>query len=186
LKRLPLERRQVFEQLWMKAQLEGKRALSQGEREELRALMESIEQLSTTPLDRDAKKLLRRAARETYKKSHPEFATLMDEAGVDLPVHHRRQLEHAHLFPDEDINAANNLVMVMREVHEPITRLWERFRRICPQATAREVDDAARIIDGRFMPWYNQLAAPPRVPYSLREAEEAALEQLRRRFPGLD
>lgn len=185
-KRLPAEKKQVFERLWMKAQLEGKRALGKGEREELRGVMEGIEQLANTPLDRGTKKELRRAAREAYKKAHPEVASLMDEAGVDLPIHHRRQLEHAHLFPDQDINAADNLVLVMRDVHEPISRLWERFRRACPQATAREVEEAARIIDGRFMPWYNRPVAPSQVPYPLKEAERAALEQLRRLIPGLD
>jgi hypothetical protein len=186
LKRLPVEKKQAFERLWMKAQLEGKRALGKSEREELRGVMEGIEQLANTPLDRGTKKELRRAAREAYKKAHPEVASLMDEAGVDLPIHHRRQLEHAHLFPDEDINAADNLVLVMKEVHEPISRLWERFRRACPQATAREVEEAARIIDGHFKPWYNRPFAPPQVPYSLKEAEGAALEQLRRLIPGLD
>jgi hypothetical protein len=186
LRRLSVEERQVFERLWMKAQLEGRSALSHAEREELRVLMEGLEQLSKTPLEREAKKNLRRAAREAYKKVHPEFATLLDEAGGDQPIHHRLQLEHAHLFPDMDINATDNLVMVMKEVHDPVTRLWERFRRACPAATARQVEEAARIIDGQFKPWYNQPAAPPGVPYSLKKAEEAALEQLQRLFPGLE
>lgn len=186
LKRLPGEKRQAFELLWRKVQLEGRRALSKGEREELRALMEGIEQLSSTPLDKEAKKILRRTARETYKKAHPELATLMDEAAEDLPVHHRRQLEHAHLFPDEDINAIDNLALVRKEVHEPISRLWQKFRRARPAATAREVEEATRIIDDQFKPWYNQPGASPQVPYSLRRAEDAALEQLRRLFPGVD
>lgn len=36
---------------------------------------------------------------------------LLDEKGFDLPIHHRHPLEYAHLFPEEDINARDNLAM---------------------------------------------------------------------------
>jgi hypothetical protein len=43
--RLPGEKRKTFESLWRKVQLEGEKALTQGERTTLRSLMERIEQL---------------------------------------------------------------------------------------------------------------------------------------------
>ncbi|HYI01231.1 hypothetical protein, partial [Hyalangium sp.] len=89
LKRVPVERKLAFERLWTKAHLEGKQALSKGERAELRELMEGIEQLVKTPLDPTAKRKLRDAARESYKRSHPRFAKLLDEKSTDLPIHHR-------------------------------------------------------------------------------------------------
>ncbi|HEX8703485.1 MAG TPA: hypothetical protein VF815_31905, partial [Myxococcaceae bacterium] len=111
------EQKKAFERLWAKVQLEGKQALSSDERAELRGLMEGIEQLVKAPLDRVQKKKLRAEAREVYKKLHPQFARALDQHGADLPIHHRRGLEHAHLFPDEDINAASSLIMVPREAH---------------------------------------------------------------------
>jgi hypothetical protein len=184
LSRLPGEKKKAFERLWAKVQLEGKQALSSEERAELRVLMEGIEQLVKTPLDRDQKKKLRAEAREVYKRLHPRFARALDQKGADLPIHHRRGLEHAHLFPDEDINAAGSLFMVPREAHEHINALWTRFRQVRPDATAREVEAMARIIDDRFKPWLNQPSMPSHVPYSLDEATETALEQLQRHFPG--
>ncbi len=96
--RLSPEKRQAFERLWTKVQLEGRKSLSTGERDELRSLMESVERLIHTPLDDRAKKRLRERAREAYKNAHPEIARLLDEMGAELPIHHRYPLEHAHLF----------------------------------------------------------------------------------------
>lgn len=185
LSRLPGEKKKAFERLWAKVQLDGKQALSSEERAELRGLMEGIEQLTRTPLARDEKKRLRETARDSYKRLRPQFAKVLDEQGQNLPIHHRRQLEHAHLFPEEDINSANNLVMVTEKVHKRLNVLWTRFRKARPQATSEEVDKAARVIDGQFQPWYHQPAEPLQVPYSLKEAEEAALEKLQKLFPDL-
>jgi len=183
LKRVPLERRLAFERLWMKVQLEGKRALSQSERAELRELMEGLEQLVKKPLTRDEKDLLRSSARAYYKKLYPELAKLMDEAGSALPIHHRCPLEYAHLFPSLDINAANNLAMVPGHVHKRLNLLWDKFRQARPHATARDVEEAARIIDGHFENWYHRASDPIGQP--LRSAEEAALAALRQLFPEL-
>jgi len=185
LSRLPGEKKKAFERLWAKVQLEGKQALSSDERTELRGLMEGIEQLVKTPLDGKSKNKLREKARISYKQLHPHLAKLIDEQGPNLPIHHRRQLEHAHLFPDEDINGADNLIMVTEKVHNRLNALWTRFRTARPQATADEVDKAARAIDGQFQPWYHQPGDPPHMPYSLKEAEETALEQLKSLFPNL-
>jgi hypothetical protein len=185
LARLAPEERVAFERLWTKVQLEGKGTLTSGERAELRELMAVIEKALGTPLDAKTKEKLRIAARRAYKQAHPEFAQLLDARGFDLPIHHRRQLEHAHLFPLEDVNSPENLAMVKREVHERISALWSKFRQARPQATPQEVERAAQAIDGGFQPWYNRPETPPDMPYSIREVEEDVLKQLQQLFPGL-
>lgn len=186
LTRLPVDKKRTFERLWTKVQLEGKDALSQGEREELRELMQGIERLIHTPLTDKAKKNLREKARAAYSELRPEFAQVLKTQGPDLPVHHRRPLEHAHLFPEEDINAADNLIMMTREAHERINALWGKFARARPHATAQDVETATRAIDARFHPWYHQPGPLTQAPLSVREAEQRALEHLRRLFPGLE
>lgn len=186
LARLPATRKQAFERLWTKVQLEGRKALSKDERAELRGLMEGLERLVKTPLDTTEKTKLRGEARKVYKRYHPQFAQALDTRGSDLPIHHRRGLEYAQLFPDEDINAADNLIMLTKDAHVCINRLWSKFRQARPQATAEDVEAVARTLDDRFKPWFNQPTAPSSVPYSLGEAEETALQQLQRLFPGLN
>jgi hypothetical protein len=185
LSRLPAERKKAFERLWAKVQLEGKRALSKDERDELRGLMEGIEQLVHTPLDRQTKNKLREKARDIYAQHHPDLANLLKAQGRRLPIHHRRPLEYAHCFPDEDINAANNLIMLPENVHNRINALWTKFRQARPHTTAAEVETVARTLDDRFRPWFHQPSEPRLAPYSLKEAEESALKQLQRLFPGL-
>ncbi len=167
-------------------QRDGKVALSGAERQELRALMEGIEQILHKPLDDGAKASLRAEARRSYKRIHPELAEFLDTLGGKLPIHHRCPLEYAHLFPEKDINAVGNLAMVTRDVHERINALWIKFRKARPQASALDVEAAARTIDEQFASWYHQVSASSREPNSLRQAEEAALKQLRRLFPELE
>ncbi len=186
LKRLPQQEQKSFEQLWSKVALEGEQALSRGEREALRGLFVRLEQLVQQPLDGDLKKELRREARKYYAKLYPQLAEALRKWTSELPIHHRRQLEHAHLFPDEDINAGDNLAMVQRYVHDKISSLWGRFRKARPNPTADEVRRAAEIIDGHFEPWYHRVDDPPGLSKTAEEAKEAALSELRGRFPGLD
>ena len=186
LSRLSVEKKKSFERLWAKVQLEGKQSLSRDERAELRGLMEALEQLARTPLDSSEKVRLRAEARKAYKRLHPHLEQALDAGGADLPIHHRRGLEYAHLFADEDINGAANLIMLTKDVHVRVNRLWSKFRQARPQATAEDVETVARTIDDRFKPWLNQPGALPNAPYSLDAAEEAALHHLRRLFAGLD
>jgi hypothetical protein len=185
LTRLAPEERLAFERLWAKVQLEGKSALSGTERQELRSLMTNLEELIHTPLDDLAKRKLRGRARDIYMAAHPRFEQILKARGQALPIHHQCPLEYAHLFPERDINAANNLVMLTREVHERINAIWVQFRRARPQATAKEVETVARTIEERFALWYHQPQPPAQLPYSVQEAEEIVLKQLRRLFPEL-
>jgi len=186
LKRLPTKEKKAFEQLWGKVALEGEQSLTRSERQTLRGLFVRIEQVIQQPLDEDSKKALREEARKYYKKLYPQFVKVLDKSTSQLPIHHRRQLEHAHLFPDEDINAGENLAMLQKSVHLKINHLWGRFRSARPNPTADEVRRAAEIIDRHFEPWYHRVDDPPGLLKTAEEARESALRELRGRFPGLD
>jgi hypothetical protein len=186
LKRLPTQERKAFEQLWGKVALEGEQALTRGEREALRGLFVRLEQVVQQPLNVDQKGNLRDEARKYYGKLYPQFVEVLDKRSSQLPIHHRRQLEHAHLFPDEDINAGENLAMLQKYVHLKINSLWGRFRRARPNPTADEVRRAAEIIDRHFEPWYHRIDDPPGSLKTAEEAREAAMRELGARFPGLD
>ncbi|HLM47153.1 MAG TPA: hypothetical protein VK458_25020, partial [Myxococcaceae bacterium] len=153
LKRLPTHEKDAFEQLWRKVALEGEQALTQGERQSLRKLFVRLEQVVQEPLHDKVKEQLRAEARKYYRELYPQLSHAVGGEGRKLPIHHRRQLEHAHLFPDDDINAAENLAMVQDYIHKKINFLWGRFRKARPNPTADEVKRAAEIIDGHFERW---------------------------------
>jgi hypothetical protein len=186
LKRLPTQERKAFEQLWGKVALEGEQALTRSERQSLRGLFVRLEQVIQQPLDTTVKNELRREARKYYAELHPQFAKLLQARSRALPIHHRRQLEHAHLFPDENMNAGENLAMVQDHVHTKINVLWGRFRDARANPTADEVRRAAEIIDRHFEPWYHRATDPPGLSKTVEEAREAALRELRSQFPGLE
>jgi hypothetical protein len=186
LKRLSKQEQNAFEQFWRKVALEGEQALTRGERKALRGLFVRLEQVVQEPLSPTLKNSLREDAREYYKQLYPQFVKSLKELREALPVHHRRPLEHAHLFPAEDINAAENLVMVQDHVHKKINFLWGRFRRARPNPTADDVRRAAEIIDGHFESWYHRVDEPPGLSRTADEAREAALRELRTQFPGLE
>jgi hypothetical protein len=186
LKRLPTQERKALEQLWKKVALEGEQALTRSERQTLRGLFVRLEQVIQQPLDTPVKNELRREARRYYAELHPQFAKLLQARSGALPIHHRRQLEHAHLFPDEDMNAGENLAMVQVHVHTKISALWGRFREARTNPTADEVRRAAEIIDRHFVPWYHRASDPPGLSRTAEEAREAALRELRSQFPGLE
>jgi hypothetical protein len=76
--------------------------------------------------------------------------------------------------------------MARKYVHDKINFLWGRFRRARPNPTADEVRRAAEIIDGHFEPWYHRAEDPPGLSMTVEEARDAALKELRSRFPGLE
>ncbi|MFP2925313.1 hypothetical protein ACLESO_08860 [Pyxidicoccus sp. 3LG] len=185
LARLSGAEKRAFERLWAKVQLEGEKAPSAGERQELRALMARIEGLSRTPLDDGGKQGCRRIARDLYKRHRPDLAGTMDAYPDRYPVHHRRPLEYAHLFPDEDINAPGRLAVVQDFVHARVGAVWTKFRSAHKTATPDEVERATRIIDSHFESWYHRVEVPKSEKVLIERAEQAALEALRSRFPDL-
>jgi hypothetical protein len=132
LKRLPSPEQQAFEQLWRKVALEGEQALTQGERQMLHGLFVRIEQAVQQPLSDKSKREIRKAARDYYKELYPRFARILEDLGEKLQIHHRRPLQYAQLFPADDINAAENLAMLQKYVHQEVNFLWGRFRKPGP------------------------------------------------------
>jgi hypothetical protein len=128
---------------------------------------------------------LRKDARKYYAELYPHFAETLELFGEKLPIHHRRPLQYAHLFPAEDINAGENLAMAQEYVHKELNFLWGRFRKARPNPTADDVRRAAEIIDGQFEPWYHRVDNPPGLGKTADEAREAALRELQSQFPGL-
>jgi hypothetical protein len=186
LKRLSAHEKDAFEQLWRKVILEGEQALTQGERQALRGLFVRIEQVVQQPLNDKQKGPLRKAARKYYMELYPQLTEALLKGAEDLPIHHRRQIEHAHLFPADDINAAENLAVVQDYVHKKINSLWGQFRKARPNPTADEVRRAAEVIDGHFEPWYHRVDDPPGLSRNAEEAREAAFRELRSQFPDLE
>ncbi len=186
LKRLSKEEQEAFGQLWRKLALEGEQALTKGERQTLRGLFARLEQAIRQPLDTELKNTLRKDARAYYAELYPQFAKSLNELRAELPIHHRRPLQYAHLFPDDNINAAKNLAMTRKYAHKDINLLWERFRTARPNPTADDVRRAAEIIDRQFEPWYHRVDTPPGLLKTTDQAREAALRELRIQFPGLD
>lgn len=186
LRRLTPEERKLFEGLWTKMELEGEKALSQGERKALRGLFARIERLIQEPLDSGTKDTLRQEARQYYAELHPHLAEDLRILQGKLPIHHRRPLQYAHLFPDENINSAENLAAVKHRIHSEINHVWSRFRKARPTPSADEVKQATSLIDKHFEPWYHQTHDPPGLTKTVEKTREAALRDLRNQFPELD
>lgn len=184
--RLSSEDKRDFARLWSKVQLEGEAALSSSERASLRSLMERLEQLVRMPLTGDHKDTLRQAARNYYKELHPERVALMNADPTNLPIHHRHPLELAHLFPEEDVNAAANLILLRTPVHTRINAVWAKLRKRSTALTAQEAERVAALIDKHFgTRWYNRTELPEDELPLLDEALEATLAELRQLFPDV-
>jgi hypothetical protein len=170
--------REEFHRLWMKAQ-SGE--LSAAEMVQLRTLMARFEKLLGTKLDREASKLLRRQANaDFYNKLRPDLAKrLVNEFGARYPVHHRIPLEHAHCFPEMDINGLANLKALHSTVHERINNIWTAFRPVSSKASARDVRQVSDIVDRHFQRWYDT-PYDPASEAALKEAEQLALQEVQK------
>jgi hypothetical protein len=176
------QEQELLRRLWMKVETRGLDSLSAAERGELTRLMRSMEQALTVKLDTRAKDALRAKAHEDfYDTFHPELAGLLRNAkGMRYDAHHHIPLEHAHLFPALDINAAANLSALSKPVHKCINKAWNLFRNeVGDTASPEQVRRMKAIIDRHFSRWYNA-AYDPRQPSELLEkALEAALDDVR-------
>ncbi len=178
--RLPSTEQMAFRQLWARLNLKGARSLTHAEKSELRVLAKRLEDFIEAPLTSRDKKILRSAAREDFYGVYPELERLLVNAkGIPFPVHHRKPLEYAHLFPGVDINARSNLRAVDETVHSSINAVWTALRNAPVKVRADEVDEVVAIVDRYFGRWYN-------APYerttasALAEAEVAAMEQVKK------
>ena len=86
-------------------------------------------------------------------------------------------MQHAHLFPELDINALNNLNAVADPVHRSISRVWTEFdRRAGAQVKSEQVRQMSEAVDRHFKHWYNQFFEESKVSMeTLSKVEQAAL-----------
>ncbi len=183
LRRLPQAERAAFDRFWTKVQMEGAEALSHAERQELLTLMNRIERLVRQPLGATERRRLRRLARESFVKLHPGLDELMRSKGP-YELHHRRPLEYAHCFPEEDINALDNLSAVGEEIHQGINRVWTEFRNARANPSADEVDKVVDIVDRHFSRWYAQPHAPGESAEAMADATRLAVKEVERLLSG--
>jgi hypothetical protein len=168
--------------LWMKVETQGFDSLSAAERNELTRLMRSMEQALTVKLDGKARDALRtRARKDFYESFHPELEKALREVdGARYDIHHFIPLEHAHLFPAMDINAATNLGALGKPVHESVNRVWSAFSSaIGDNASPEQVKRVAAIIDRHFSRWYNKVYDPRQSDALLERATAAALDEVK-------
>ncbi|MBN1205125.1 MAG: hypothetical protein JXB05_09400 [Myxococcaceae bacterium] len=172
--------KQALARLIAKAEAEGLEALSLAERTELQTLCGRLEALTTARLSTEAKRELRRLAREDFAKAHPELLEQLRElVGGQIDVHHRIPLDFAHLFPFRNINAMENLTAVEPKVHYGINALWGRYaERAGARATVAEVEAVAKIIDRHFARWYSNTRHIPASNEMLQHASHDALQEL--------
>jgi hypothetical protein len=180
LQRLSKAERDAFNELWKRVDLGGGgRSLTQAEQRELSRFAKQLEELIEIPLNKDEKRRLRSVARADFFRAHPELAKqLVNKKGAPYPVHHRRPLEYAQLFPGEDINALMNLRAVDEIVHDRINAVWTVFRSERSPVRAADVDEVVAIIDRHFDRWYNVIYDNGSAS-TLAEAEVAAIAEVR-------
>jgi hypothetical protein len=179
--RLPRVERRAVERLWTKVQMEGGEALSRAERDELLALMNRLERLLKTPLSEAERSALRDAARRSFQRSQPMLEKAMITKGP-YELHHRRPLEYAHLFPEEDINAGANLKAVGKEVHQHISSVWTELRKYRSDIRRADVDRVTSIIDEHFARWYEKPYAQGDSTAELEVVMSAARREVRSLF----
>ncbi|KFE69129.1 hypothetical protein [Hyalangium minutum] len=176
--RMPAAERQALQQLWLKAETQGLKALSEAEKTQLRGLMGRLEGLLRTSLDDQAKKQLRVWARTEYFELHrPELAKALGTVRLQAyDIHHTCPLEYAHLFPKLDINGGANLIGLYRDVHRSIGKVWSLARPVAEKMTARDVTRMMDIVHRHYRRWFHQMYDPSSAP-TLARAEQAALAE---------
>ncbi|MBN1207657.1 MAG: hypothetical protein JXB05_22525 [Myxococcaceae bacterium] len=173
------EDRALLQQLWMKAESQGLKSLTEVEKQQLRGLMGRLESLLSTPLDRRTKQRLWEWSRTEYFELHnPQLARLLGTEGMrSYQVHHICPMEYAHLFPKLDINGRANLAGLHGNVHESINIVWSSLRehssRLRPQDVKRVVD----IVNRHYGRWFDKLY-DVRDASTLATAERAALSEV--------
>jgi hypothetical protein len=177
--RMPVAERQALQQLWLKAETQGLKALTEAEKAQLRALMGRLENLLTTKLHGTTKDRLREWARTEYFELYrPDFARLLGPVGRNsYDVHHICPLQYAHLFPKLDINGSANLAGAHKLVHQSINRVWGSLDPLADRMRPQDVTRVVEIINKHYSPWFHRVYDPSSAS-ALTHAEKAALAEL--------
>ena len=107
--------------------------------------------LSVLPGDEYIQGPLKTAAKQKFRKG---ARYLFEAAGKAIDgkfVHHKIPLEWAHLFPDRNPNAKENLIAIGSELHDEVGRTWtqfrEKFKNLGRDPTLQEVEEMLKITD---------------------------------------
>lgn len=133
--------------------------------------------------DNEKKALRAQAFNKRYPAARASATQAFEQAkraGRDWQVHHRVGLEYAHLYPDMDINAVDNLIGLDDVVHSRISALWTTFRAKFPanKVTTKQIDQMAEIIDDEFAQWYHKVPNTKTLADELKVAEGAARSKM--------
>jgi hypothetical protein len=177
--RTPAADREVLLRLWLKAETQGLKALSEVEKQELRAVMGRLEKVLETPLDRSAKgQLWEWARRDYFRLYHPELAKTLGAEGMKAyQVHHRCPMKYVHLFPKLDINGKANLAGVSKNVHESINAVWRSLDPVAEAVSAKDVARVIEIVNRHYRQWFDKVFDPKDLS-ALAAAEKSALSEV--------
>ena len=115
--------------------------------------------------------------RTSRHAARPEGAPCFP-AGAPLKELTSTGLEHAHRFPEMNINGSANLKALHSAVHERVNNVWTAFRPAGSKASPGEVRQVADIVDQHFQRWYDAVYEQASET-ALEEAEKAALREVR-------
>ncbi|WP_224372719.1 hypothetical protein [Hyalangium versicolor] len=177
--RTPAADRELLVRLWMKTETQGLKALTEVEKQELRALMGRMEKVLETPLDDTAKNRLWAWAREEYFSVYnPQLAKLLGEEGLRAyEVHHLYPMRYAHLFPKLDLNGKANLVGLHVDVHRSVNSVWLSLGRTAQRMKPEDVTRVVEIINHHYARWFHKVYNPADGA-ALASAQRAALGEV--------
>jgi len=177
--RTPAADREVLLRIWMKAETQGLKALTEVEKQELRAVMGRLEEVLKTPLDSKAKEKLWSWAREDYFRLYnPKLAKVLGAEGMTYyQVHHLCPMQYVHLFPKLDINGKANLVGLHVKVHQSISAVWLSLGQASTRMKPADVRRVMEIINHHYKRWFDKVY-DPREASALAHATQAALAEV--------
>jgi len=177
--RTPAADRELLLRLWMKAETQGLKALTEVEKQELRAVMGRMEKVLETPLDDSAKRQIWKWSREEYFSLYnPKLAEILGAEGMTYyQVHHICPMRFVHLFPKLDINGKANLTGIHKTVHESISSVWSSLGRASDKMSAKDVSRVIEIVNRHYRRWFDKVFDPKDLS-ALANAEQSALSEV--------
>ncbi|HEX8701235.1 MAG TPA: hypothetical protein VF815_20590 [Myxococcaceae bacterium] len=177
--RAPRKDRELLIQLSLKVETQGFQALTEVEKQELRAIMGRLEKVLVTPLDKDAKGRLWEWSRSEYFTVYnPQLASALGQEGMTFyQVHHRCPMQYAHMFPTMDITGKANVVGIHRDVHFKISKVWGSLGESSARMNPEYVSQVMTTIDRHFGRWFHKVYDPEDAA-ALVHAEQAALREV--------
>ncbi len=178
--RMPAAEREALQRLWLKAETQGLKALTEAEKAQLQTLMGRMEAILRVPLkEKRIKDQFREWARREYFEVHrPDVARALGKSRMNsYQVHHEHPLEYAHRFPNIDLNGKANLAAVHEEVHLSINRVWRIVRPLSEKMTPQELSRVVEIVNRHYSRWFHKVYDADSA--ALARAEQAALAEVK-------